>query len=110
MSQILDEVLAANMELFTDDIIRDLLAHSLETATVDENGWHDVGTGPGSKEGDFVDWLTIRDLKQSVVDDVQRIRFHPLVPKRIPIYGYLYDVKSGKLIEVLEATTVGRTQ
>jgi len=26
----------------------------------------------------------------------------------IPIYGYIYDVKSGKLVEVPEATTAGK--
>lgn len=36
------------METFTNDIMRDLLAKSLETATIDANGWHDVGKGPGS--------------------------------------------------------------
>jgi len=30
------------------------------------------------------------------------------VPKSIPVYGYLYDVKTGKLKEIDEATTVGR--
>jgi hypothetical protein len=47
--------------------------------------------------------------KQSVVDDVLRIRAHPLVPSSIPIYGHLYDVKSAKLIEVEEVTKVGAT-
>jgi carbonic anhydrase len=42
-----------------------------------------------------------------VVDDVLRIRTHPLVPSSIPIYGYIYDVKSGKLIEVEAATEAG---
>ena len=41
-------------------------------------------------------------------EDVERIRQHPLVPANIAIYGYIYDVKSGKLLEVPEATTVGR--
>ena len=36
----------------------------------------------------------------SVAEDVARIRAHPLVPSRIPIYGYLYDVKTGRLVEV----------
>jgi carbonic anhydrase len=31
-----------------------------------------------------------------------------LVPNDIPIYGYVYDVKSGKLAEVPEASTAGR--
>jgi len=96
------------MQLFTDDILRDLLARSLETATVDASGWHDVGQGTGSREGDYIDWLTIKDLAGSVADDVRRVRSHPLVPKTIPIYGYIYDVKTGKLNEVPEATEIGK--
>ena len=98
------------MELFTNEIMGSLLASSLETATVDAAGWHDVGQGPGSVEGQSVDWLTIPDLAQSVVDDVQRIRNHPLVPGRIPIYGYIYDVKTGQLVEVKEATKAGKAR
>jgi carbonic anhydrase len=52
--------------------------------------------------------LTIQDNAKSVVEDVTRIRQHPLVPRSIPLYGYIYDVKSGKLVEVPEATRVGR--
>ncbi|WP_035984454.1 beta-class carbonic anhydrase [Leptolyngbya sp. KIOST-1] len=95
------------METFTDAVIRGLLASSLETAKVDADGWHDVGQGPGSDEGDFISWLTIADQAKSVAEDVARIRNHPLVPGDIPIYGYIYDVKSGQLVEVPEATAVG---
>ena len=97
------------MELFTDDIIRGLLASSLETATVDASGWHDVGQGPGSTEAKHVSFLTIQNLAGSVVEDVARIRRHPLVPGSIPVYGYIYDVKTGQLVEVPEATAAGRT-
>ncbi len=96
------------MELFTDEIMRGLLANSLETATVDAEGWKDVGQGPGSTAGNFISWLTIKDLAGSVVEDVERIRKHPLVPPTIPIYGYIYDVKSGQLIEVPAATAAGK--
>jgi carbonic anhydrase len=96
------------MQLFTDSIIRELLTNSLETALIDENGWRDVGQGPGSTEGEFVDWLTFKDLAESVFVDVKRIRNHPLVPPTIPIYGFIYDVKTGQLIEVPSATEVGR--
>jgi carbonic anhydrase len=98
------------MELFTDDIMRSLLAHSLDTATIDENGWRDVGATPGSPAGNFVAWLTFKDLAGSVVEDVQRIRNHPLVPGYIPIYGYVYDVRTGKLVEVPAATEAGRAK
>ncbi len=96
------------METFTDEIMRGLLASSLETATVDASGWHDHGAGPGSREGDYVDWLTIADNEASVVADVRRIREHPLVPGRIPVYGYIYDCRSGLLVEVPEATKAGK--
>jgi carbonic anhydrase len=95
------------MEFFTDEVMRGLLASSLETAALDEKGFHDVGNGPGSTEGSFIDWLTIADQESSVLADVTRIRDHPLVPSNIPIYGYVYDVTSGKLIEVSAATAAG---
>lgn len=88
------------METFTDEIMRGLLAQSLKTASVDETGWHDSGKGPGSTEGDYIDWLTIRNLTESVASDVRRIKNHPLVPADIPVYGYIYDVKTGRLVEV----------
>lgn len=98
------------MQLFTDDIISGLLEKSLETAKIDSSGWHDVGTGPGSTAGKFVKWLTFSNLEQSVIDDVARIRSHPLVLRSIPIYGYYYDVRTGRLVEVAEATRVGKAQ
>ena len=30
------------------------------------------------------------------------------VPKDVPIYGYVYDVKTGRLVEVKEATEAGK--
>ena len=95
------------METFTDEIIRGLLSQSLEQAVIDPQGWHDRGAGAGSDAGEFIDWLTIRDVHASVVTDVRRIRTHPLVPPTIPICGYLYDVKTGALVEVPEATEIG---
>ncbi len=43
-----------------------------------------------------------------MIEDVQRIRNHPLVPGEIPIHGYIYDVKTGKLVEIPEATAAGK--
>jgi carbonic anhydrase len=95
------------MEFFTDEVIRGLLASSLETAELGADGFRDVGTGPGSAEARYIDWLTITDNAQSVVEDVSRIRAHSLVPGTIPIYGYIYDVATGRLVEVPEATKAG---
>jgi len=96
------------METFTGEVMRGLLEKSLETAALENGKWRDVGRGPGSVEGEFVDWLTIDDLERSVVRDVQRIRAHPLAPRRIPIHGYVYDVRTGRLVEVADATRAGR--
>jgi carbonic anhydrase len=96
------------MEFFTDEIMRGLLSKSLETAALGESGFYDVGKGPGSDEGAYIDWLTISDQEKAVVDDVQRIRRHPLVPKNIPIYGYVYEVETGKLREITTATAAGK--
>ncbi|MEG3437761.1 carbonic anhydrase [Pannus brasiliensis CCIBt3594] len=98
------------MQLFTDRVIRQLLANSLETAIFDGEDWRDTGRGPGSTEAEFVDWLTFQDLAESVFVDVKRIRQHPLVPPTIPIYGFIYDVKTGQLIEVPKATEIGRVE
>lgn len=95
------------MELFTDDIIRDLLTTSLKTATIDENGWRNLEQSGGSDEARFIPFLTITNLEESVTEDVKRIKNHPLVAKDIPIYGYIYDVNTGELIEVPEATIAG---
>ena len=36
-----------------------------------------------------IDWLPIASQPESVVDDVRRIRNHPLVPTHIAIYGFI---------------------
>jgi carbonic anhydrase len=96
------------MEFFTNEIMGDLLDSSLETAALGDDGFYDVGKGPGSPEGKNVDWLTISDQQQAVVDDVERIRNHPLVQDNIPVYGYVYHVETGRLVEVPAATEAGR--
>ncbi len=96
------------MEFFTNEVMRGLLKSSLKTAALDGGGFRDVGPGPGSSEGDNIDWLTIKNQEQSVVEDVRRIRNHPLVPRDIPIYGFIYDVGTGRLNEVKEAMAAGK--
>ena len=83
------------MEFFTNDTMRRLLAGSLATASLAGGEWKDTARGRAPARD--IEWLTIADQNQSVVDDVERIRSHPLVPRDIPIYGYIYDVASGRL-------------
>jgi carbonic anhydrase len=96
------------MEFFTNDVMSGLLQSSLETAALGADGFTDIGKGPGSSEGKYINWHTITDNPKSVVEDVSRIRNHPLVPKNIPIYGYIYDVTTGQLLEIADATKAGK--
>src|SRR5689334_18671722 len=87
------------MLLFTDEVMRGLLAQSLATASFDGKVWTDPKGSDGSRAGDFINWLAFGDLAESVVVDVERIRTHALVPDAVPIHGFIYDVVTGKLIE-----------
>ena len=96
------------METFNSEIMGNLLAGSLKTASVDETGWHDSNAGGGTTDGKFIKWLSFTDNARSVLEDVERIRNSSMVPADIPIYGYIYDCKTGELVEVPEATAAGK--
>jgi len=96
------------MELFCDEVMSELLDDNLATASFDGKNWSNPQHGGGCSAGHFIKWHTIKNQEESVAQDVARIRSHPLVPKNIPIYGYIYDVKTGKINEVAEATKVGK--
>jgi carbonic anhydrase len=98
------------MELFTSEIISELLETSLETAEITADGWKNKTAKGGSVAGKYINWLTFKNNAKSVVEDVQRIRNHPLVPKHIPIHGYIYDCKTGRLVDVPEASAAGKPQ
>ena len=51
-------------------------------------------------EGDYINWLTIRDRIGSIKDDVKRLREHPLTPPDVTVTGFLYDIETGLLTEV----------
>ena len=41
------------------------------------------------------------DLEANVRQQVQRVKAHPWIPKHIPVRGFIYDVKTGRLKEVV---------
>ncbi len=51
-------------------------------------------------DGDHVAFLPFKDLEQSVRDDIAVYNNSPLVRHDIPVRGFIYDVKTGKLNEV----------
>jgi len=113
------------MQKFDNQVMGCLLKHSLEPATLVKNCnvtlepvesvceclWKDTGICPGSIVGKYIDWLPIlHGLFDSVLEDVAINRNHPLVPSNIPIYGYIYDVVTQKLIPVPKAIDIGRAE
>lgn len=96
------------MQLFDNEIMGNLLSGSLKTASADATGWHDSNAGGGTHDGKYINWLPFKDNAKSVVEDVHRIRNNSMVPKDIPIYGYIYNCKTGQLEEVSEATEAGK--
>ncbi|CAG9941705.1 unnamed protein product [Clonostachys rosea f. rosea IK726] len=52
-----------------------------------------------SENADHIAFLPFHDLRQSVLDDIEIIKKSPLVLD-VPITGYIYDVKTGKLEKV----------
>ncbi|MGZ3600235.1 MAG: beta-class carbonic anhydrase [Ktedonobacterales bacterium] len=47
-----------------------------------------------------IDFLPFAELTQSVRDDVAAIQASPLIPEGISVYGFVYDVRTGKLAQV----------
>ena len=70
------------MELFDDEVMGDLLAGSLATASHGPDGWRNAAEDGGSPAGRYVRWLTISDQRRASSTMCSRIRTHPLVPER----------------------------
>lgn len=55
-----------------------------------------------------IDFLPFGDLDKSVAQDVDKIRSSPLIPDDIVVSGFVYDVCSGRLREVVGARVASR--
>lgn len=96
------------MATFTNDTMKALLKDSLGPARHEEAGWVNVSEEPGAKEMPDMDFMPFTDPVESLVEDVKTLRRHPLVSKAIPIHGYLYDIHTGELREIVEASEAGK--
>lgn len=116
------------MQRFTDQAINELLENSVEkdrmfnycNATLKKSDDHSFYQCKNDRDCcgkkacvnyQCIDWLTIQDgLCKSVLEDVKKIRNHPLISPDIPIYGFIFDVMTGKLIPVNEAMNAGKVE
>lgn len=51
-------------------------------------------------DAEHIDFLPFKDLEQSVRDDVTTIKNSPFIPENIEVSGFVYDVRSGRLLPV----------
>lgn len=87
----------------TDKEIANLLENDLETATFENGNWKNnknKDSESGSAQGHKMKWYTFSNLKESISEDLEKIKNHPLIPKNINIYGFIYDVKTAKLLPI----------
>ncbi len=52
-------------------------------------------------DASHVDFLPLTDLETSVRSDMEAIRSSPLLPPDITVRGFVYDVQSGRLREIV---------
>jgi carbonic anhydrase len=76
------------MLTFKDDELRSKLHAQTGTATVAPSMFH-----------------AFSNLEENVREQIQKVASHPWIPKHIPVRGFLYDVKSGRLTEVTSKRT-----
>ena len=100
----------------TDDAIRSLLVshHLLETQEFIIINHTDCGLlrvkeeelkaqltkKMGTADGAPAHFHAFDDLEDNVRQQVRRVKTHPWIPKTIPVRGFVYDVKTGRLKEV----------
>jgi carbonic anhydrase len=46
-------------------------------------------------------FYSFTDVEMNTREQVQKARSHPWIPKDIPVRGFVFDVKTGRLSEVL---------
>jgi carbonic anhydrase len=50
-------------------------------------------------------FCAFRDVENNVREQILRLRSHPWMPKDVPVRGFVYDVKSGRLKEIAAGET-----
>ena len=71
------------MLTFKDEDVRAKLHQVTGTATVAPVHFHAFG-----------------NLEENVRQQIQKVKSHPWIPKHIPVRGFIYDVRTGRLKEV----------
>jgi carbonic anhydrase len=105
----------------TDDAIRSMVLSSHMLGTREYLVIHHTGCGLHNVTNDeiqdrveaatgvrpTIDFHPFTDLETSVTEDVRRIQTCPLLPADATVWGAIYDVHNGRLIEVTQPASLG---
>lgn len=62
----------------------------------------------GADAASQICWDSIENEPDALIEDVHRLRRHPLIAPHIPIHGLLLDIENGELLEVPDAIDLGQ--
>ena len=72
---------------------------AMASATLDE-----LRARVGDSAGQDASWQTfgvVEDQEAALADDVRKVRAHPLIPDTVAVGGFLYDVDTGLLRQLV---------
>ena len=84
----------------TDEIIQEALAFNIEPAEFDGDVWQNNKSSDINDQSNSIsqiEWQTFTDLEQSLIEDIEIIKSHPLIPDDINISGYVFDLSNDEL-------------
>ena len=90
-----------------DSKMQGLLKKSLGPAHLDQPTKLEKDNHDRHGHSSQISFLPITDLEQSVLDDIDFIRSHPLISKKLNFCGYIYDVKTKQMKKIKKACTSG---
>lgn len=70
-------------------------------ATSTEAELRDRVSAASGQDAAWTSWGVIDDQGAALRDDVARTRAHPLIPKHVPVGGFMYDVDTGLLAQLV---------
>ena len=66
-------------------------------ATSTEAELRDKVSEASGQDAGWTRWQVVPDQEAALFDDVARVRAHPLIPDRVAVGGFMYDVDTGLL-------------
>lgn len=59
-----------------------------------------VGAASG-QDVEWTRWSVVADQEAALREDIARVRSHPLMPDRVAVGGFMYDVDTGRLTQLV---------